>query len=74
MPADFEKRRLRQEKRVIKQAGSQRRRRAWKRAIADDPETAHEAQEDLGRHRSALLNGQDQDATRRKAKGPGETA
>lgn len=57
---------MRQLKRDIKQAGNKHRRRQFKRSLADDPENAHHAEEDLGRHRSAGLNALDQDASRRK--------
>ena len=56
---DREKRELRRLKREIKQAGSQRRRRLLKRDLAENPEEAHHAEADLGRLRSADLNGLD---------------
>lgn len=54
-----EKRELRQLKREIKRAGSQRRRRLLKRDLIENPEEAHYAEADLGRFRSADLNGID---------------
>ncbi len=54
-----EKRELRQLKREIKQAGSQRRRRQLKRDLIENPEEAHHSEFDFGRYRSADLNGLD---------------
>ncbi len=59
-----DKRKLREEKRLVKRAGSQRRRRVWKRQLAEDPEEAPHAKEDFGRYGSARLNGIDRDRTR----------
>lgn len=56
---DREKRELRQLKREIKQAGSQRRRRQLKRDLIENPEEAHRSEFDFGRLRSADLNGID---------------
>ena len=50
-----DKRKLREETRLEKKAGNRHRRRELKRSL-EDPETAHEAEEDLGRHRSDVLN------------------
>ena len=61
-----DKRRHRQLKRDIKQAGNRKRRRRLKRTLRDDPEGAAEAEFDFGRDSSAGLNGNDQDATRRR--------
>jgi hypothetical protein len=58
------KRELRQLKREIKRAGSQRRRREWKRQLRENPEETPYAQEDFGRYSTAELNGIDQDQTR----------
>jgi hypothetical protein len=58
------KREYRQLKRQIKRAGSQRRRRQWKRALRENPEEAPYIEEDFGRFSSAKLNGLDQDHTR----------
>jgi hypothetical protein len=60
------KRELRQLKRQIKRAGSQRRRRQWKRDLRENPEDAPFSEEDFGRFSSAALNGLDQDHTRLK--------
>ena len=63
---DREKRELRQLKRDIKRAGVKRARLQLKRGLADDPEEAHEAKLDYGRHRSVGLNGIDRDSTRKR--------
>ncbi len=60
------KRELRQLKREIKRAGGKHRRSQLKRGLADHPEEAHEDEPDLGRHRSAALNGIDRDSTRER--------
>jgi hypothetical protein len=60
------KREFRQLKREIKRAGSQRRRRQWKRELRENPEEAPFSAEDFGRFRTADLNGIDQDHTRRR--------
>ena len=65
MPPDPEKRELRKIKRAVKRAGNKHRRQSLKRQLAENPEEAAEAEEDLGRHRSADWNGLDNDATRR---------
>ncbi len=61
-----DKRRLRQLKRDVKQAGNRKRRRHLKRTLRGDPEGAAEAEFDYGRDCSAGLNGNDRDATRRR--------
>lgn len=61
-----DKRQLRNLKREIKKAGNKRRRRFLNRALADQPEFAHEAEFEFGRDTSAGLNGIDNDATRRR--------
>jgi hypothetical protein len=66
MPHDPDKRQLRKLKRVIKRAGSKHRRRDLKRQLAENPDSASEANEDFGRHRSDSFNGLDQDATRKR--------
>ena len=53
------KRELRQLKREIKRAGSQRRRRQLKRDLAENPEDAPFSEFDFGRFRSADMNGID---------------
>jgi hypothetical protein len=60
------KREQRQLKRDVKQAGSQRRRRQWKRDLRENPEEAPYSEEDFGRYRTAPLNGIDEDQTRRR--------
>jgi hypothetical protein len=64
---DREKREFRQLKRDIKRAGVKRARLQLKRGLVDDPEEAHEANLDYGRHRSAGLNGIDHDSTRKRS-------
>jgi hypothetical protein len=54
-----EKRELRQLKREIKRAGTQRRRRQLKRDLIENPEDAHRSKFDFGRYSSASLNGID---------------
>jgi hypothetical protein len=58
------KRELRQQKRAIKRAGSQRRRRMLKQALRENPEDAPLGEFDFGRYSSAPFNGLDHDATR----------
>jgi len=60
------KRDLRQMKREIKRAGSQRRRRQWKRDLRENPEEAPYSEEDFGRFSTVELNGIDHDNTRRR--------
>jgi hypothetical protein len=62
------KRLLRQLKRDVKRAGNKRRRQHLKRELADNPEEAPYSDFQFGRDSSALLNGLDQDATRRKGR------
>jgi len=64
MPQDPDKRSLRELKRVLKRAGSKHRRRDLKKQLAENPEEAADAEENLGRSRSDTLNGLDQ-TTRR---------
>ena len=64
---DPDKRKLRDLKRVLKKRGNKHRRQELKRGLAENPEGAAAAEEDLGKHRSDRLNGLDQDATRRRA-------
>ena len=60
MPTDDrQKRELRQLKREIKQAGSQRRRRQLKRDLVANPEEAHRSEFDFGSLRSETMNGLD---------------
>ena len=73
MPPDPDKRKLRELKRVIKKRGTKHRRQELKKNLAENPEGAHEAAENLGRSRSDTLNGIDNDSTRKKKpKGDGE--
>ena len=67
MPIDPRKRELRKLKRTLKRAGSKHRRRVLKRQLAENPEEAADAEEDVGRHSSEGLNRLDQDSTRRRA-------
>jgi hypothetical protein len=60
------KRELRQVKRELKQAGSQRRRRLWKRDLRENPEEAPHSEDDFGRYSTAELNGIDRDRTRHR--------
>ncbi len=63
---DQEKKRYRQLKRDVKQAGNRKRRRYLKRQLEDNPEEAAHAEFDFGRNSSETMNGTDQDATRRR--------
>ncbi len=60
------KREQRQLKREVKRAGSQRRRRQWKRDLRENPEEAPFSEEDFGRYSTEPWNGMDQDHTRRR--------
>ena len=64
---DQDKRRQRELKREIKQAGNRRRRRALSRDLQLNPEEAAHAEFDYGRDSSEPLNGGDRDTTRRLA-------
>ena len=66
MAHDPDKRALRKLKRVLKRAGSKHRRRDLKRQLAENPDEAAHAEEDLGRSRSDTLNQLDRDSTRRR--------
>jgi hypothetical protein len=59
MPADPDKRKLRELKRAVKRRGVKHRRAELKRNLRDNPEEAAHAQESLGRFRSADYNGLD---------------
>jgi hypothetical protein len=63
---DPDKRKMRELKRVLKRRGSKHRRAELKKSLAENPEEAAHAEEDLGRHRSDALNKLDNDSTRRK--------
>ena len=67
MPIDPRKRELRKLKRTLKRAGSKHRRRELKRQLAENPEEAAEAEEDVGRFSSEGLNRLDDDSKRRKS-------
>lgn len=62
------RREFRQLKREIKRAGSQRRRREWKRDLRDNPEEAPYSEERFGRYSTADLNGNDAPRRRDKSK------
>ena len=68
MPPDPDKRKLRELKRVLKKRGTKHRRQELKKNLAENPEEAAHAEENLGRYRSDQLNGldRDSDTTRRK--------
>ncbi|MCE9529860.1 MAG: hypothetical protein K8T89_01770 [Planctomycetes bacterium] len=66
MPLDPAKRQLRKMKKVLKRSGSKHRRRDLKRQLAENPEVAAEAVEDLGSDRSIGFNGMDEDSTRKR--------
>jgi len=59
-----DKRKQRRLKRTIKRAGSKHRRQDFKRALRDNPDDAHEQEENFGRYSSSAMNGNDADATR----------
>jgi hypothetical protein len=63
---DQDKRRYRQLKRDLKRAGTRKMRRHLKRDLTESPEDAAYSEFDYGRNSSASLNGNDQDATRRR--------
>jgi hypothetical protein len=65
---DPDKRLLRKLKRVIKRAGSKRRRQQFRRDLADTPEDAPYSTFDFGDTSSAGMNGMDRDATRRRTR------
>ncbi len=65
---DQDKRKYRQLKRDLKKAGNRKRRRQLQRDLLDNPEEAANSEFDFGRDRSAGLNGNDRDATRRQRK------
>ena len=63
---DQDKRRFRQLKRDLKQAGNRKRRRQLQRELRESPETAGQSEFDFGRDSTVGLNGNDRDATRRR--------
>ena len=66
MPVDPDKRKMREVKRAVKKRGNKHRRQELKKTLAENPEEAAHAEENLGRFRSDTLNGMDRDSTRRK--------
>jgi hypothetical protein len=66
MPVDPDKRKMREVKRAVKKRGNKHRRQELKKSLAENPEEAAHAEENLGRFRSDALNGMDRDSTRRK--------
>ena len=63
---DPDKRMLRDIKRALKKRGNKHRRAELKKNLANNPEEAAHAEEDLGGYRSDTLNKLDNDSTRRK--------
>ena len=63
---DPDKRKMRELKRALKKRGNKHRRQQLKRTLAENPEAAAAAEEDLGKHRSDRLNRLDNDSTRKK--------
>lgn len=63
---DQDKRKYRQLKRDLKKTGNRKRRRQLQRDLLENPEEAAHYKFDFGRNSSAVLNGNDRDATRRK--------
>ncbi|HEY7428680.1 MAG TPA: hypothetical protein VH682_30905 [Gemmataceae bacterium] len=64
---DQDKRQFRQLKRDLKRAGNRKRRRHLQRELLENPEDAGQSDFDFGRDSTAGLNGNDHDATRRRA-------
>ena len=63
---DPDKRKMRELKRAIKKRGNKHRRQELKRGLANNPEEAADASEDLGGYHSHTLNQLDNDSTRQK--------
>jgi hypothetical protein len=61
-----DKRSLRKLKRLVKRAGSKKRRQSLKHSLADHPEDAHRDEAGFGRASSETMNGMDKDSTRRR--------
>ncbi len=61
-----DKRMQRELKRTIKRAGNKRRRKSLKEDLRKNPEEAAHSEETFGRHASEVLNGNDNDATRKR--------
>lgn len=70
MPVDPDKRKMREVKRAVKKRGNKHRRQELKKNLAENPDEAAHAEENLGRFRSDALNGLDRDSTRRKKDEP----
>jgi hypothetical protein len=64
---DQDKRRYRQLKRGLKRAGNRKRRRHLERELLEHPDDAGHTDFEFGRASTASLNGNDRDATRRRA-------
>ena len=62
MPADDDKRKLRELKRAVKKRGNKHRRSQLKRDLAENPEEAAHSEEDFGRWSSERMNGPDRPA------------
>jgi len=63
---DRDKRQMRKLKRDVKRAGNKRRRQYFKRELEQSPEEAPHTEFEFRRDSSAVFNGMDQDATRRR--------
>jgi hypothetical protein len=63
---DQDKRSFRQNKRDLKRAGNRKRRRHLRRELVENPDEAPYSEFDFGSCGTVGLNGNDQDATRRK--------
>lgn len=66
MPPDPDKSKMRKLKQTIKRRGSKHRRAELKKNLAENPEEAAHAEENLGRYSSETMNGMDKDSTRRR--------
>jgi hypothetical protein len=62
MPGHDDKRQLRQHKRAVKREGNKHRRYELKRDLRENPEEAHQSEENFGRHSSQSFNGLDRPA------------
>ena len=67
-----DKRQYRKIKRDVKRAGTHRRRQYLKRDLLKNPEEAGHAEFDYGDTSSASMNGNDQDATRKRGENEAE--
>ena len=70
MPVDPDKRKIRELKRAVKKRGNKVRRQQLKRNLVDNPESAAEVEESVGRFSSKGYNGLDADSTRKRAIAP----